>query len=192
MFAPLLSVAPLATHRVAGMRVARQSQRYSGRTAEHADQTVFEPKPLDDPQSPLAFSMEGYQGEPPSPIVPRFWAPGWNSAQAINKLQQGPDQPLPGGDVGVRLIEPADDAAVVHFLELPLPYTRAGEADLVVPVHHIFGSEETSSHAPGISECSPQPYHRPGPGGRRRVGARATETRPSSTLGGRASTCPSA
>ena len=110
VFAPLLSVAPPATYRIAGMKIARQPHRYSGRTAMHADETVFEPKPLDDPQSPLAFSMEGYQGAPPSPIIPRFWAPGWNSPQAINKMQHGPDQPLPGGDVGVRLIEPAESA----------------------------------------------------------------------------------
>ncbi len=158
VFAPLLSVAPPATFRVAGMEIARKPHRYSGRTAEFADETVFEPKPLDDPQSPLAFSMEGYQGEPPSPIIPRFWAPGWNSPQAINKYQHGPDQPLPGGDVGVRLIEPADNMTIPHFLELPRPYTRSGEGDLVVPVHHIFGSEEMSSHAAGIAECSPEPY----------------------------------
>ena len=158
VFAPLLSVAPPATHRIAGMEIARQPQRYSGRTAMHAHETVFEPKPLDDPQSPLAFSMEGYQGAPPSPIVPRFWAPGWNSAQAINKLQHGPDQPLPGGDMGVRLLEPAEDVPVPHFLQLPMRFARSGEGELVVPVHHIFGSEEMSAHAPGIAECAPQPY----------------------------------
>ena len=158
VFAPLLSVAPPATHRIAGMEIARQSQRYSGRTAMDAHETVFEPKPLDDPQSPLVFSMEGYQGAPPSPIVPRFWAPGWNSAQAINKLQHGPDQPLPGGDMGVRLIEPSENVGVPHFLRLPQRFARSGEGELVVPVHHIFGSEEMSAHAPGIAECMPRPY----------------------------------
>jgi NADH-quinone oxidoreductase subunit G len=158
VFGPLLSVAPPATYRVAGMEIARQPQRYSGRTAIHAGETVFEPKPLEDLQSPLAFSMEGYQGAPPSPIIPRFWAPGWNSAQAINKFQHGPDQPLPGGDTGVRLIEPVENATVPHFLELPRRFARSGEGELVVPLHHIFGSEEMSGHAAAIAECSPQPY----------------------------------
>ena len=158
VFAPLLSVAPPATYRTEGMKIARQPQRYSGRTAMHAKETVFEPKPLDDPQSPLAFSMEGYQGAPPSPIVPRFWAPGWNSPQAIIKMQHGPDQPLPGGDVGVRLIEPAENVETAHFLELPRPFARSGEGELVVPVHHIFGSEEMSNRARGIAECAPEPY----------------------------------
>jgi NADH-quinone oxidoreductase subunit G len=158
VFAPLLEVAPPATYRVAGMEIARQSQRFSGRTAMHADETVFEPKPLDDPQSPLVFSMEGYQGAPPSPIIPRFWAPGWNSGQAINKMQPGPDRPLPGGDVGVRLIEPTENLFTPHFLELPMAFMPSGVEDLVVPVHHIFGSEEMSNHAPGVAESAPAPY----------------------------------
>jgi NADH-quinone oxidoreductase subunit G len=102
--------------------------------------------------------MEGYQGAPPSHIIPRFWAHGWNSGQAINKMQPGPDQPLPGGDVGVRLIEPAENLRTPHFLELPMAFTPSGVEDLVVPVHHIFGSEEMSNHAPGIAECAPAPY----------------------------------
>jgi hypothetical protein len=87
VFAPLLSVAPPATYRTKGMKIARQPHRYSGRTAMNAGETVFEPKPLDDPQSPLAFSMEGYQGQPPSPLISRYWSPGWNSVQALNKCQ---------------------------------------------------------------------------------------------------------
>ena len=165
VFAPLLSVAPPATYRVEGMKIARQPHRYSGRTAVHSDETVFEPKPLDDPQSPLAFSMEGYQGAPPSPIVPRFWAPGWNSPQAIIKLQRGPNRPLPGGDVGVRLIEPTENVETAHFLELPRAFARSGEGELVVPVHHIFGSEEMSNRAQGIAACAPKPYLGLSPGG---------------------------
>jgi NADH-quinone oxidoreductase subunit G len=158
VFAPLPDVAPPATYRTADMEIARQPQRYSGRTAMHAAETVFEPKPLDDPQSPLVFSMEGYQGAPSSPIVPRFWAPGWNSAQAINKMQPGPDRPLPGGDLGVRLIEPDAGPETPHFLESPRTLAPLGQGELVVPIHHIFGSEEMSSHAPGIAECAPEPY----------------------------------
>jgi NADH-quinone oxidoreductase subunit G len=152
------------------MKIARQPRRYSGRTAIHADTTVFEPKPLEDPQSPLAFSMEGYQGEASAPIVPRFWAPGWNSPQAIVKLQHGPDRPLPGGDLGARLIEPAQDAEWAHFLELPRAFARSGEGELVVPRHHIFGSEEMSARAPGIAECAPEPYLGLSPGGAAALG----------------------
>ena len=36
---------------------------------------------------------------------PLFWAPGWNSIQAVNKFQEEIAGPLRGGDPGVRLLE---------------------------------------------------------------------------------------
>ena len=100
-------IAPPAGFRIAGMKIPRKPHRYSGRTAMFADKTVFEPKPPKDPDSPLAFTMEGYPGQPPSALIPRFWAPGWNSPQAMNKFQTEVGGPLRGGDPGRRLIEPA-------------------------------------------------------------------------------------
>ena len=49
------------------------------------------------------------QGQPPPALIPRFWAPGWNSVQALNKFQDEVGGPLRGGDPGRRLIEPARD-----------------------------------------------------------------------------------
>src|SRR5262249_57333533 len=71
--------------RMAGEKIPRQPHRYSGRTAMFANITVHEPKPPDDPDSPLSFSMEGYQGQPPSPLITRYWSPGWNSVQEIGR-----------------------------------------------------------------------------------------------------------
>ena len=165
------SVAPPATYRIAGMKIARQPHRYSGRTAMHADETVFEPKPLDDPQSPLAFSMEGYQGAPPSPIVPRFWAPGWNSPQAINKLQHGPDQPLPGGDVGVRLIEPAEDVAAPHFLELPRRFRALGRGRACGPgASHLRLRGDERARRRASPSARREPYLGLSPGGAAALG----------------------
>ena len=65
------------------------------RTAAHLD-------------SPLAFSMEGDRGQPPSALIARYWAPGWNSVQALNKFQQEIGGLLRGGDPGERLIEPEE------------------------------------------------------------------------------------
>jgi NADH-quinone oxidoreductase subunit G len=153
---PVRDVAPPATYRVAGMKIAREPHRYSGRTAISADITVHEPKPPLDVDSPLNFSMEGYQGDVPPALIPFFWAPGWNSPQAVNKYQQEIGGPLRGGDPGVRLIEPRPDAprlsAAPHLEEVP-----AGHL-LAAPLHHIFGSEELSSLAIGIAELAPQPY----------------------------------
>jgi len=83
MLAPASSAAPPAEFRMLGMKIPRQPDRYSGRAAVHADQTVFEPRPPDDHYSPLAFSMEGSEEQPPPALVGRVWAPGWNSAQAL-------------------------------------------------------------------------------------------------------------
>jgi NADH-quinone oxidoreductase subunit G len=57
-----------------------------------------------------------------------------------------------------------------HFLELPRAFARSGEGELVVPRHHIFGSEEMSARAPGIAECAPEPYLGLSPGGAAALG----------------------
>ena len=57
-FAPVPGITPAEGFPVTGQKVPRQSHRYSGRTAMSADRTVHEPRPPDDPGSPLSFSME--------------------------------------------------------------------------------------------------------------------------------------
>jgi len=119
---------------------------------------VHEPKPPDDDDSPLAFSMEGYEGKPPSQLISRYWSPGWNSVQALNKFQQEVGGPLRGGDPGKRLLEPSSSRSAPYFRNIPEPFAaRAGEW-LVVPQHHIFGSEELSLLASGIAHRAPNPY----------------------------------
>ncbi len=158
VFKAILEIAPPAGFRIAGQKIAREPHRYSGRTAMYANISVHEPKPPEDPDAPLSFSMEGYGGEQvPSSLIPRFWAPGWNSVQAVNKFQSEVGGPLHGGDPGRRLIEPRARGKVSYF-HVPAPFQpRAGEW-LIVPLYHIFGSEELSVLTPGIAELSPKPY----------------------------------
>ncbi|MFB3925421.1 MAG: NADH-quinone oxidoreductase subunit NuoG [Syntrophales bacterium] len=150
--------APHAGFRISGMKIARQPHRYSGRTAMLAHIAVDEPKPPDDPDSPLSFSMEGYNGQPPSTLIPRFWAAGWNSVQAVNKFQSEPDGPLRGGDPGKRLIEPGAKKEWSFFKEIPPAFTPKAGKWLAVPVFHIFGSEELSARSPAVGELAPAPY----------------------------------
>jgi NADH-quinone oxidoreductase subunit G len=158
VFEAIPEIAPPARFRVAGQKIPRQSPRYSGRTAMRANIDVSEPKPAEDPDSPLSFSMEGYEGEPPAALIPRFWVPGWNSVQAVNKFQEEVAGPLRGGDPGRRLIEPAQAAKIAYFDRIPAAFEpREGEW-LIIPIHHIFGSEELSILTPGIAERAPQPY----------------------------------
>jgi len=158
VFAPIMEIAPSAESRIAGERIARQPHRYSGRTSMFANVTVHEPPPPEDLDSPLAFSMEGYQGEPPPALIPRFWAPGWNSIQALNKFQEEIAGPLRGGDPGKRLIEPTDESEADYFGDVPRRNESATGDYLFVPVHHIFGSEELSVLSPGVGSLAPKPY----------------------------------
>ncbi len=121
-------VAPLSSYRIHGKKEARQPHRYSGRTAMHANETIHEPPPPPDPDSPLRFSMEGYHYDGDPALIPMFWAPGWNSVQATNKFQQEVGGPLRGGDPGIRLIEPDMSTMPSFFISLPNAFEpRAGE-----------------------------------------------------------------
>jgi NADH-quinone oxidoreductase subunit G len=157
VFAPILKIAPPANFRIVGQKIPRQPHRYSGRTAMLAQISVHEPKPPDDPDSPLSFSMEGYEGEPPPSLIPRFWAPGWNSIQSLNKFQSEVGGSLHGGDPGQRLIEPAR-AGLKFFGEVPQAFERRSDEWLIVPLYHIFGSEELSVLSPGIAQRLPKLY----------------------------------
>src|SRR5882724_5845165 len=158
IFQGLPEIAPPADFRVAGQKIPRQPARYSGRTAMWAQRNVHEPQPPEDADSPLAFSMEGYPGQPPAALIPRFWAPGWNSVQALNKFQSEVGGPLRGGDPGRRLIEPAAVERVPYFVTVPRAFQPRDDEWLILPLYHIFGSEELSILAPGIAERAPQPY----------------------------------
>ncbi len=158
VFAPLPESLPSAAFRVSGEKVPRQSPRASGRTAVQADVSVHEPKPPTDPDSPLSFSMEGYPDQPPSALITRFWAPGWNSVQSLNKFQSEVGGELVGGNPGKRLLEPCADGDAAFTAEIPAPFERRRDQVLVVPLHHIFGSDELSAAAPAVAQRSPEPY----------------------------------
>jgi NADH-quinone oxidoreductase subunit G len=133
-------------------KIPRQTMRYSGRTAIHADTEVREAGVPQDADSPLAFSMEGQPENPPSSLVPFYWSPGWNSVQALYKYQDEPGGSMKGGDPGVRLLHKNKDAdfkyfkSVGHEAEVPKGYYK------IIPAYRIFGSEELSSLAPGIAQ----------------------------------------
>ena len=158
VFAPLPGRLPTAAFRVNGEKVPRQSPRASGRTAVEADVTVHETKPPADPDSPLAFSMEGYPQQPPSALITRFWAPGWNSVQSLNKFQSEVGGALTGGDPGIRLLEPGANGDAAYSEDIPAPFQRRDGEFLVVPLYHIFGSDESSAAAPAVAERCPEPY----------------------------------
>jgi NADH-quinone oxidoreductase subunit G len=152
--AAVLEATPPASWRDGtGARIARMTHRHSGRAAETADRTVFEPQPPTDPDSPFAFSMEGLQAEPPAALIPRYWYPGWNSVQALNRFEiEAPGlqrREIPGK----RLLDPGPGSQRVSPAE-PEPPLEPDEIWLV-PRAAIFGSEELSRVAPGIASLTP-------------------------------------
>jgi NADH-quinone oxidoreductase subunit G len=174
--AGVADAAPNSRFRMAGAKVPRQPPRYSGRTAMHADVSVREPKPPDDPDAPLNFSMEGNPTPPPAALTPFFWVPGWNSIQAVNFYQREIAGPLRGGEAGVRLLERGAGmrseergmsesgggarSARKNVDGLPIPpefAPRAGEW-LLVPLARVFGSDELSMESPAIAQLA-EPAH---------------------------------
>jgi NADH-quinone oxidoreductase subunit G len=105
LFSKLKEYAPGEDFMMLNAKIPRQTVRYSGRTAMNANIAVSETKPPEDTDSPLAFSMEGQQENPPSSFVPFYWSPGWNSVQALYNYLDEPNGSMKGGDPGIKLIE---------------------------------------------------------------------------------------
>jgi NADH-quinone oxidoreductase subunit G len=158
LFAPVQSIAPLSDFRILGEKVPRQPHRYSGRTSMRANINVSEPKPPEDPDSALAFSMEGYKGQPPSALTSRYWSPGWNSVQSLNKFQEEVGGLLKGGIPGHHLIEASENTEIAYFKEIPDAFVPHPDEFMNVPLYHIFGTDPLSRMAPAVLERSPAPY----------------------------------
>ena len=154
VFKLISEAAEPADFRAAGQKIARQSRRYSGRTAMDSNKNVHEPQPQEDKDSALSFSMEGYSGQPPASLIPYYWAPYWNSVQAVNKYQVSTGGPIRGRSTGKRLIEPTEHIKKVYFDQIPDEFKIRDGMLLIVPSYHIFSSEELSSLSPSICELT--------------------------------------
>jgi NADH-quinone oxidoreductase subunit G len=158
VFSGILEHLPKADFRFYNEKIARQSMRFSGRTAINANISVNEPGPPVDSDSPLDFSMEGYKGFPPPSLIPYYWSPGWNSPQAASKYMEEPDGRLKGTEPGVKLFMKHTHKEFNYGVDIPEPFSFRKEELFFIPVYRIFGSEELSSVAQAISEMIPEPY----------------------------------
>jgi NADH-quinone oxidoreductase subunit G len=156
--APVSRAAPPAGFRIAGAKVPRSPHRESGRTAVLVKIDVSEPKPPEDPDSPLSFSMEGSPDKPPAALIPFFWSPGWNSIQATNTYQEQVGGPIRGGDAGVRMFEPRGPNGQGYFTAVPPAFEPRNGEWLLLPMYHFVGSDELSMAAPGISQLATKPH----------------------------------
>ncbi|EKT55611.1 NADH-quinone oxidoreductase subunit NuoG [Providencia sneebia] len=157
-FAGIVDAAPKASFRIRGQRLAREPNRYSGRTAMLANINVHEQRQPQDIDTPFAFSMEG-NNSPTAPRqqIPFAWSPGWNSPQAWNKFQNEVGGHLRFGDPGIRLFDSYDNQ-LDYFTDIPSAYHATEAQWVVAPYYHLFGSEEMSQRAEVIQERMPEPY----------------------------------
>ncbi|GJM29084.1 MAG: NADH-quinone oxidoreductase subunit G [Cyclobacteriaceae bacterium] len=152
-FAGIARTSLPADYRVHGQRLTRAPHRYSGRTSMFANHSVSEPRPPQDQDSPFSFTMEGHPGIPPESATSHYWSPGWNSVQSITKFRSEISRGRQQSDPGVRLIEPSGKA-YLEYLKLAQTHDHQWQ---LVPLHHIFGSEEMSIKSPAIAARSPEP-----------------------------------
>jgi NADH-quinone oxidoreductase subunit G len=151
----IMEAAPSAKFRVAGMKVAREPHRYSGRTAMRANISVHEPRQPQDVDNPMTFSMEGYNGigkaERPAALLPYAWAPGWNSPSAWNKFQTEVGGHMRGGDAGVHVFASGNGQAT-YFKNVPAAFAPSANGLRALVLHRHFGEEELSSRAKPIQD----------------------------------------
>ena len=152
----MTAAAPDHQFRNRGLKIPRQPNRYSGRTAMRANVSVHEPKQPVDEDSPLSFSMEGLSVGQPSSLMSYSWSPGWNSNQSIQKFQDEAGGEIKGGSAGVRLIAPGQGVEV-HTNSVPEAFQSSSTKLLLVPVYRVFGSDELSAKAPAIAELAGEP-----------------------------------
>jgi NADH-quinone oxidoreductase subunit G len=167
--AAVARAAPGSGFRMLGRQVPRGAPRESGRTSMYASIAVRDPEPAIDPDSSLAFSMEGPRSAPPS-LLSRYLAPGWNSDQAINKYQDEVGGSLraaadDGGraEIGERIFDSEPDLEALRSIAAPdgsrgapPPFAKRSDALLVLPRRLAFGTEELSARSPAIAARIPE------------------------------------
>ncbi|MBD3335499.1 MAG: hypothetical protein GF355_08280 [Candidatus Eisenbacteria bacterium] len=159
-FAAVAGAAPGESFRETAGKIPRQSHRFSGRTAMQAHVNVSEPKPPQDPDAPLSFSMEGHSGLTDGALTPRFWWPSWNSVQALNRFQEEIAGPMRRAHPGVRLLGNQHDARGSYRGEMERPDGPGGDWLIVVPRYEVFGSEELSVLGPAVAARCAEPRAR--------------------------------
>ena len=146
-----------ANFRLEHQKIPRETREYSGRTAMNAHLSMHEQPVPSDPDTPLAHSMEGFLGQPPAALTPFFWAPGWNSIQALNKYQN----PVGGNYIydhlGIRLFE-STPTTFLEFFEHKASQKLKPGIFSVIPHYQIFGSEERASLSPALLARIPEGF----------------------------------
>ncbi len=124
-----------------------------------ADRTVFEPGPEPDPDSPLAFSLEGLQpSQSPDELRARTWWPGWNSGNGLHKFGEELEALGPARHSGVRVLDAGPPGRELPPTVAPARFAPQAGDVVLVAMHLIYGSEPLSMYTPGIAGRAPAPF----------------------------------
>ncbi|WP_041063490.1 NADH-quinone oxidoreductase subunit NuoG [Candidatus Tachikawaea gelatinosa] len=136
---------PKSTFRIHGQKIARLTNRSSGRTAINAKNNVHETRQPQDKDTIFTFSMEGNsQPNHLNSEIPFVWSPGWNSVQALNKFQKEVGRQLLAGNPGHLLFRFIKNNSLKWFDHIPSTFIKNENSWIVVPYYQLFGSEELS------------------------------------------------
>jgi NADH-quinone oxidoreductase subunit G len=180
--ARIVEAAPSAAFRRAGQKQARQSHRYSGRTAMRANVSVHEPRPVVDADSPLSFSMDpadaarvAQQGR----LTEKALADPTTQAQDNDKANDKGNAKanvvplvwMPGWNSNQAITKFQDeinghlrggdpgvrlfDSATDTASYFMLDAAATGEGLRALPLYYIFGSEELSAKSSAVAERMP-------------------------------------
>ncbi len=133
-----------------GMKIPRQSHRYSGRTAMRANENVHEGKQPQDIDSVMAFSMEGMSTQKNASVMASSWAPQWNSNQSITKFQDEVAGELRQAAHDVMLID--GQTSTGDYLAVSAGETAGNGGFSVIPAYQLYGSDELSSRSVEIGK----------------------------------------
>lgn len=137
-FKLLKDVAPDASFRIFGQKLARSPHRISGRTALYSDINVHEPGQPKDVDTMFSFSMEGYQNiKHYSPYVPFSWSPGWNSVQAWNKHKK-----VINGNYGKILFKESKKNLLSYYELENFDFKKTRNFYLITPYYILFCNNE--------------------------------------------------
>jgi NADH-quinone oxidoreductase subunit G len=168
---------PGADYTFAGMRVPRQHHRYSGRTAMRANINVHEPKQEQDEDGIMNYSMEGVPPLKDAAVFSSPWAPGWNSNQSLFKFETYVGGPLKKANHGEHLLHAAATAKAWYASDVKPAGDPgvSGEGYRVVPLYHLFGSDELTARSEAIQAKATGAYVALNPADAGRLGLGATD-----------------
>ncbi|MDR0780601.1 MAG: molybdopterin-dependent oxidoreductase, partial [Pseudomonadales bacterium] len=153
--AVLTQLTPGMDYTFAGLRAPRQHHRYSGRTAMRANLSVHEPKQEQDEDGIMNYSMEGVPPLKDAAVFSSPWAPGWNSNQSLFKFETAVGGPLRSASHGELLIAAKTNTKAWYASGVR---GASGAGYRVVPLYHLFGSEELTARSEAIQAKATSAY----------------------------------